>query len=268
MNDLDTSIRTLDPAPTEFDDVHRRRADALLERIVAHDPNEVAETVRPPRHPWRIAAVALAGATAAVIAVALVVIPQGPSAVASWTPEAKPLSAGELQLAEDACRSQLGYVDQIDEMPVVLSERRGDVVALLFWRANPDTSSFCVADFPVGSSGVGEVQSGSAGGSGPASVPSAGTFMVGAIAGFVLDGGALSAVDGPVGDGVVGITVRAGDVEAEATITNGRYSAWLPGNAFTETDQPSGQGGPELVLEFDLTLADGTVIVNAQGARP
>ena len=268
MNDLDSRIRTLDPAPAAFDDVHRRRADALLERIVSQDPSDSPATAPRSRHPWRVAAVALAGATAAVIAVALVVIPQGPSAVASWTPEAEPLSAAELQIAEEACRSQLGYIDQIDDMPVVLSERRGDVVALLFWRANPDTSSSCVADFPVGSSAVGEVQFGSAGGSGPASVPSAGTFMVGAIGGFVLDGGTLSVVDGPVGDGVVGITVRAGDVEAEATITNGRYSAWLPGSAFTETDQPSGQGGPELVLEFDLTLADGTVIVNAQGARP
>lgn len=268
MNDLDSTIRTLDPAPAEFDDVHRRRADALLERIVAQDPSESPTTAPRPRHPWRVAAVALAGATAAVIAVALVVIPQGPSAVASWTPEAEPLSAAELEIAEAACRSQLGYVDQIDEMPVVLSERRGDVVALLFWRANPDTASSCIADFPVGSTGVGEVQSGSGGSSGPASVPPPGTFMEGAVGQYGLDGSTLSVVDGAVGVGVVGITVRAGDTEAEATIANGRFSAWLPGRAFTETDQPSGQGGPEVVLEFDLTLADGTVIVNAQGARP
>jgi hypothetical protein len=268
MNDLDTSIRTLDPAPAEFDDVHRRRADALLERIVAQDPDDVAETMRPRRHPWRIAAVALAGATAAVISVALVVIPQGPSAVASWTPEAKPLSAAELQLAEDACRSQLGYVDQIDEMPVVLSERRGDVVALLFWRANPDTASSCVVDFPIGATSVGEVQSGSGGSSGPASVPPPNAFMEGAISQFGLDGGTLSVVSGAAGDGVVAITVRAGSVEADATLEHGRFAAWLPASAFTADRPPSGQGGPEVVLEYDLTLADGTVIMNAQSARP
>jgi hypothetical protein len=92
--------------------------------------------------------------------------------------------------------------------------------------------------------------------------------MEGAISQFGLDGGTLSMANGAVGEGVVAITVRAGSIEAEATIAAGRFSAWLPASAFTADRPPSGEGGPEVLLEYDLTLADGTVIVNARSARP
>ena len=273
MNDLDTTIRTLDPATGDGahgrDDVQRRRADALLERIVAQDPSEAAPTNAPRgrRRAWGIGGVA-AGAAAASIAIALTLVPQGPSAVASWTPEASPVSAADLALAETACRSQLTYVDGIGEMPLVLSERRGDVVGLLFWRAMPDTASSCVVDLPVGATSVGDVRSGSGGSSGPAYVPPPNQFIEGSISQFTLDGGTLSLVNGGVGDGIVGITVHAGSTAAEATISEGRFSIWMPAAAFTATDQPSGQGGPEVTLTYDITLADGTVIMNATSALP
>ena len=50
---------------------------------------------------------------------------------------------------------------------------------------------------------------------------------------------------------------------------NGRYAAWWPGPALEGGPRkPSGEGGPELILTYDLTLADGTVIHNAQPSCP
>ena len=53
-----------------------------------------------------------------------------------------------------------------------------------------------------------------------------------------------------------------------ATVENGRYVAWGPGQAFTNLEAPSGHGGPEPMFTYDLTLADGTVVRDATPARP
>ena len=61
----------------------------------------------------------------------------------------------------------------------------------------------------------------------------------------------------------------SGTLTAKASVQNGRYAAWWPGPAFESgPPMPSGKGGPEPILTYDLTLTDGTVIQDAQPALP
>lgn len=79
----------------------------------------------------------------------------------------------------------------------------------------------------------------------------------------------ISMVDGPVGTQVTALTLHAGDLTVEATIEGGRYAAWFPGRIFPDLDWgPSGQGGPEPMITYDLTVSDGTVVRDAQPSRP
>jgi hypothetical protein len=78
-----------------------------------------------------------------------------------------------------------------------------------------------------------------------------------------------SITDGAVGEGVTGVTIHAGTFTVSASVQNGRYVAWWPGPAFRDGPvEPSGKGGPELMLTYDLALTDGTVLRNVQPTRP
>ena len=69
----------------------------------------------------------------------------------------------------------------------------------------------------------------------------------------------VSMTAGPVGPGVVGVTLHSHGHAVEATLSNGRYAAWWPGPLFGEFHGPSGEGGPEPEITYDLTYSDGTV---------
>jgi hypothetical protein len=79
----------------------------------------------------------------------------------------------------------------------------------------------------------------------------------------------MCATIGAVGEEVAGVTIHAGSLAVEASVQNGRYAAWWPGPAFEGgPPEPSGKGGPEPILTYDLTLTDGTVIRDAQPTLP
>ena len=61
---------------------------------------------------------------------------------------------------------------------------------------------------------------------------------------------------------IVAVTIHAGGRTVEASIADGTYAAWWPGTAFDPTtlDAPSGPGGPEPAITYDVTLRDGTVL--------
>lgn len=80
---------------------------------------------------------------------------------------------------------------------------------------------------------------------------------------FTIDGQVLSVVSGSVGADVASVTVRGADVDGAATITDGKYAAWIPGPMFENGNAPSGEGGPEAIVSYTLTLNDGTVLRNA-----
>lgn len=260
----DTALRSLDAAAGIPDDDHRRRADARLERIVATPTAAAPARVRRSRVPRRLGWVA---AVAAVVTIgSFAVRSSGDSGVAygSWTPVPSAVTAPGLDAVVRACRDQVGR----GTMPIALAERRGNFVAVLFHQDNPDVSASCVAFNRPGSSEVEHVSSGVGGSSGPAWTPAAGRITQGMISEYAGDPPAAF-TEGAVGRGVVGVTIHAGTQTITATVENGRYAAWWPGRAFEDgPPQPSGKGGPEPVLRYDVRLADGTVKHDVEPARP
>jgi hypothetical protein len=118
---------------------------------------------------------------------------------------------------------------------------------------------------PKGSTDVDNVDMGVGGSTGPALKAPATGYTQGAIFGSP----GASITDGAVGAGVTGVTIHAGTLTVNASVRNGRYAAWWPGPAFASGSRdPSREAGPKLMLTYDLTLADGTVIHNAQPTLP
>jgi hypothetical protein len=134
-------------------------------------------------------------------------------------------------------------------------------VAVLFHQDNPDLSASCVARNPAGSTHVDDINTGLGGSSGPAWTPSAGRITQGAISEY---GGKQPAsfTDGAVGRGVVGVTIHAGSHTVTASVKNGRYAAWWPGKALSDGPRP------ELLITYDVHLADGSVKTNVDPANP
>jgi len=275
----DAALRSLDAASPTLTSAELERASAALDRIVATSPGpEHRAAPTPPRRPSRRRV--LIPAAAATVALGWLLVPGmggGGTAYASWSATPAAVSTRDLEAVKEACQDRLrSYVDD-DSSPVhldaggatlALAERRGDYVALLYRWDNPDMSIPCLARNSVGSTDVDDIGMAAGGSSGPALKAPAMGYTQGAIAQFA-GSQTASVTDGAVGDGVVGVTIHAGSLTVEATVHNGRYAAWWPGPAFVKGPaQPSGEGGPQPILTYDLTLDDGTTIPNAQPARP
>jgi hypothetical protein len=268
----DSALRSLDAAGATLTAGQRDRAAATLERIVETPPPTAAVRSAAPtrvRHSRR--RLALVAAAALALTVGAVVVVQGngdDDAYASWTAAPTTVTGRELHAVASACRDQLeGHIDR-HQATIVLAERRGDHVALLFHTDNPDISAACLARNPQGSTDVDNVNTGVGGSSGPAEEAPAKSFTQGTISQF---GGAFTAsiTDGAVGDQVAGVTVHAGAFTVQASVRNGRYVAWWPGAAFpTDPPAPNGKERTKEIITYDLTLADGTVIRNAPPTRP
>ncbi len=268
-----SALRSLDAARGTLTPGEQERAGATLERIIvtlpstgpAH-PADPAPVRRSRRRLVLVPAAALALIVGSVVA-------QGGSdrnaAYASWTATPATVTDEDLDVATSACGDILHRDDTIDgdRARLVLAERRGDHVALLYRTENPDMSAACLVRNPQGTTDVDSVDFGIGGSTGPALKAPATGFTQGAV--FEYDYGASAITDGAVGEAVTGVTIHAGDFTVQATVANGRYAAWWPGPAFPSGPiEPSGRGGPKLDLTYDLTLTDGTVIRNAQPTRP
>jgi hypothetical protein len=270
---IESVLRSLDAADARLSAGEQERAAETLERIVATAPafgaGEPAARAPARRARRRLALVP----AAAIVLIAGWAVVQGDrggdAAYASWSATPASVASDELDAAASACRDQLqGSSLDADRAKLVLAERRGDHVALLYRTEDPDMSGACLVHNPKGSTDVGDVDSGAGGSSGPALKAPARGFTQGAISQF---GGApgASITDGAVGDAVTGVTIHAGDLTVNASVRNGRYVAWWPGAAFESgAREPSGEGGPEPILTYDLTLADGTGIRDAQPTLP
>ncbi|HEX6390964.1 MAG TPA: hypothetical protein VFZ89_16005 [Solirubrobacteraceae bacterium] len=235
--------------------------ETALRSLDAADPDPratPAAATRPRRRRAPRLTLAGAAATVAVAIVAIAVRDGGDAsgvAYASWTPAPSAVAAHDLDAVVDACRDQL----DTGAIPVALAERRGNFVAVLFHKNNPDIAASCVAWNTPGSSKVEHVRTGIGGSSGPAWTPAPGRITQGMVADFA---GAAAFTEGAVGRGVVGVTIHAGAETVTATIANGRYAAWWPGSAFG--DGPN----PKLLLTYDVRLADGTVKRDVAPALP
>lgn len=274
----DSTLRSLDAATESLTADEQERAKATLERIVATEPTTAApcpEAPAPARRGWRrFVLVSAAVGTFAFALIAGLVMFQGiggdNEAYASWTGAPEPVSGDSLDAVASACQNQVDryfveWGNHPDKAKLVLAERRGAYVALLYRTENPDTSASCLARNLEGSTRVSNIQTGAGGSSGPAEKAPPRGFTQGAIGQY----SEFSITDGAVGDEVAGVTIHAGDLKVKASVQNGRYAAWWPGPAFESgPPEPSGQGGPEPILTYDLTLTDGTVIRDAQPTLP
>ncbi|WP_163513083.1 hypothetical protein [Fodinicola acaciae] len=265
----DSALRSIDAAASTLTTDEHQRAASTLERIIATDPGIPAPT--PPRRGRGRRRLAIAALAVLPVAVGgWVLLPKGDdgAAYASWTAAPKAVG-GHLDAINGACREQAtgGSID-MGRAKIALAERRGEYVAVLYHTDNPDVSAPCLVRNPAGTDTVDVVGFAIGGSNGPAPKAPAEGFMPGQIAQFA-DGPVSSVTDGVVGSEVVGVTIHAGKLTVQASVENGRYAAWWPGRAFPEgPNQPSGRGGPQEILTYDLTLADGTVVHNAKASRP
>ena len=277
----DLDLLSLDAADAALDPSQRLRADAMLERIIAAPVLPEYAPVGARRRQRFSRKVIWVPVVAVAVAVGSIVIPPGrggsATAYASWTSTPSAVAARDLQAVTQACRDQ--YVAELADhgpridaatIPVAIAERRGDFVAVLFVQDNPDYSVSCVATNRPGSSGVDDLSVAAGGSSGPAPIPPAGRITAGPTSQFGDQPGAsASFTNGSAGAGVVGVTIHAGPQVITATVKNGRYVAWWPGKAFADGPrQPSGKGGPAVILTYDVTLTDGTTKTNVSPALP
>ncbi len=275
----DLDLLSLDAADAALDPSQRLRADDMLERIIAAPVTPEDALVGVPRQrrfPRKVIWVPVAAAAVAVGSIVIPGLGGSATAYASWTSTPSAVAARDLEAVTQACRDKVaGYspgngrpVFDAATIPVAIAERRGNFVAVLLHQDNPDYSVSCVATNRPGSSDVDDLAAGASGSSGPALIPPAGQITQGGIAQFA-DQPPASLTDGAAGPGVVGVTIHAGPQVITATVKNGRYAAWWPGKAFADgPQQPNGQGGPEPILTYDVTLTDGTTKTNVTPARP
>lgn len=259
----DTLLTCLDAAAGTLTPGERARAARDLERILATDPGPV-DGPGEQQERWRRPLV-LAGAAAA-LAAGVTVLPGldgEQDAYASWTASAQLLDPDAVGAPAVACRDALegGSLD-VARAVLVLAERRGELVGLLYRTDDPDVSGSCIVHAPVGRDAVELLSAAAGGGSGPAQVVSGAQFTEGALH----SSADASITDGAVGPEVTGVTIHVGggDLRVEATVAAGRYVAWWPGPA--HRDDAAGEG--VLDLSYDLTLADGTVLRDVAPTRP
>ena len=270
---LDSALRSLDAAAAAISPVEQQRAGAVLERIVASAgtaPPAPAPPVAPVRpRGSRPGRPGLLLPAAAIAVVAGSVLAQGMRPddmdLTSWTASPGAVTPAELELLAPPCRDQLagGSLD-MGRARLVLSERRGDFVVLLYRTDDPDMSGTCLIRNAPGATDV-DVSSGAGGSDGPAQQAPPTGFTEGAISQFR----EASVTDGAVGARVAAVTIHAGTVSVRASVQNGRYAAWWPGWVFADGPaRPDGEEGFPPILTYDLTLVDGTVLRDARPTRP
>ena len=275
----DSELRSLDAATESLTADEQEQARATLGKIVATDPTTEAPrsaVSAPARRGWPRLILIPAAALALIVGlVAIQGLGGDNAAYASWTGTPEPVSGDSLDAVASACEHQVDsyfveFGNHPDKAKLVLAERRGDHVALLYRTENPDTSASCLVRNLEGSNRVSNVETGAGGSSGPAEKAPPKGFTEGAIGESPVGRNQIfSITDGAIGDEVTGVTIHAGAFTVEASVQNGRYAAWWPGPAFESgPPEPSGQGGPKPILTYDLTLSDGTVIRDAEPALP
>jgi hypothetical protein len=208
-----------------------------IARLRAHD-------YRPRRHRVRrLPAFGALGATGAA-ATAGVIVALGSSAApafAGWqaTPTA-PAAAGVTQAAQ-ACGRGLGSP--------VLTDARGPYTAAIYAESN--NSAVCLSGSGVSM----QASSSSSSVSGKSASVAAGGIQFGGGGMRDTAGDALTLADGRVGSAVTGVSIQLSDgTSVQATISNGWYLAWWPGNVSATQAQ--------------ITTASGTNDVTYPAAPP
>ncbi len=283
---LDDQLRSLDAADPELDDLARRRADALLERILATPAEEQATSTPPaeergtsvsrptplaPRRNRRLRWLAIPAAAAAFALVASLWPGFGSrgEAYASWTPTPIPVTGELRDTTTDACGKQLASVEKdypgggperpvagVDTARILIAEQRGNYV---FVAVTTDVGADWTCLFeakrpnrPIASGGgIPSAMSPAPAALGPEELEGGGGGMSGG------PEGGFASTQGRVGSDVRGVTIHAGGKTVEASVNEGTFAAWWP----IEDIQPASLDD----ITFDVTLSDGRVLTNVDG---
>ncbi|MGR4010323.1 hypothetical protein [Leucobacter sp. 1207-22] len=252
---LEDEIRALDIAANRPDSRQRAAADRLVEEILSVPPRR-QRSGHWPRFSLRTGTVLALGACAAV---AMLLLPQESArvpAIATWTATAETVAPADLAIAKEACQESIAEFDlAIAEHPTsLLSERRGDLVGVMLWGADPETLLTCLVELPEGTNRAVATTGGAELGVTAAGPAAAGEVEGGNLWELKLDGGNAIMTWGAVGPDVKAVTMHIGKTAVEATVQDGRYAAWWPTSDLVMFSPAS----PANVITFDLTFRDGS----------
>lgn len=252
--DLDRALRTLDPAdPTATSQSPRARAD--LARIIASEL--AAEPVRPRPRIARVARRALIS-VAAVGSVTTVVLAApwvtgGDAAFATWVPDGTTLTGSDRAAAIDECRGAMedgaasADVARLQGADTAIAETRG-VWTTVRMADDAGFSALCITD---DSKRLFDDMIGSLGTPTGYVAPGTREILTTDLGTGSMDAGELSLAAGAVGDDVVGLSYRDHEGEAVvATVADGQFVLWLPGDDFED----AGTSG----VQVRVTYTDGT----------
>lgn len=256
-----TVLRTLDPADAGAS-AHSVRARADLARILATEPHLPPSPS--PRRGKVVLRVTTAAAAAATVVTGAIVIPSltgGDEAFATWTGAPSAPSTGERTELADACRDWLGdgspeYAADLAAADVVVAERRGDW-SLVFLVGDDVFSAMCVTDdsTPFLGDSIGHV--------GRLGVPEPGPreVVVHSLGTGGVETGELSAAAGAVGADIVGLSYASAEHGTViATVANGHFAFWLPGDEL--------EFAPDHGAEVTATYRDGSTGPIVIGMNP
>ncbi|MCU1532678.1 MAG: hypothetical protein JWO49_2249 [Arthrobacter sp.] len=268
--DLDGLLRSLDAAD------HRRPADtrrarADLQRIRSTDPaparqHPTTSTIpgrrRPPGSTARAArrAAVAAGMVAAATA-GLIILPPlsgGDPAFASWTAAPAGLTGQERTSAAAECRASQQdtgggmYAGDVDTAELAIAERRGAWTTVVL-TGTDGFSAMCITDDSASLFNKGMI--GSVGKPAGYAAPGPRELTATDLGTGTMSAGNISLAAGSAGSEVVGVIYRSRAREkVTATVSQGRFALWLPGNEL----QNAATNG----IEVEVTYRDGTTGTN------
>lgn len=248
---IDAALRTLDVADPDVD-AASPRARTDLERILA-TPRSPA----PARRHLSARRLTMVGGAVATVAAGVVALPAltgGDQAFASWTAVPQGMTAAERADAADSCRESQedgddgGYAEALSGAEPVIAERRGAWTTVVL-AGRDGFSAMCISDDTAHL--FAKDVTGSIGTPTGYAAPRPREVTATDLGSGTMKAGDFSLAAGVAGPDVVGVSYRSpthGDVVA--TVSDGRFALWLPGDELKEAsaDDP---------VEVEVTFSDG-----------
>lgn len=264
IDDITTTLRSLDPADQQIDPASTR-ARADLHAILAteptpshpHTPAPSPKAAARPSHTRRtIGRIALAGGLVAAVTTGVVVLPPltgGDQAFATWTASPTILPGQDVPEAGAGCRDSLmkggdEYAKDLRAARTVIAERRGEWTTVVL-AGTEGFSALCITDDSVRL--FDQAMIGSLGRPTNNTSPHPRELIATSLGVGAMSAGEISLAAGTAGTDIVGVVYRSpthGDVRA--TVSEGHFALWLPGNAL---ENASSHG-----VDVDVTYRDGT----------
>ena len=265
--DIDTLLRTMDAADHRGSaDSQRARAD--FQRIISTDPapassgqagaSTVVGASRQPGNTKPTARrVAWVGGMVAVATAGLLILPSmsgGDPAFATWTAAPAGMTETDRAHAADQCRAHqkdVGggmYADDAEKAALAVAERRG-VWTTVVLTGEDGFSALCITDDAVHLFSKGMI--GSVGKPAGYTTPGPRELLATDLGTGSMDAGEISLAAGAAGADVVGVVYKSQTREdVTATVSQGRFALWLPGNELQDASRTG--------VEVEVTYRDGT----------